>query len=223
MASYDFSGWIDMGSYWLYPDEQCKAGWFRARANRLTSSKVAEALDLVHYDPEDSPDRLARLISGLEKKTFTPEARKRMQFGTDHEDDARQWYIKNTGNVVTETGHAVPKWNLMLGGSPDGLVGEHGLLEIKCPQRMYRDILRYQTDTEMGHSKENYLHVPISHYLQMQTCMAIMGREWCDYLVFCIPESKVFQQRIYFSQSEWKSKWYPQMCQFIENKLAPLL
>ena len=219
----DFRSWLDMGSFWLYPDEQCKSGWFRARAKRLTSSRIAEALGVVKYNPDDCPEKTARQLAGLEKKEFTIEAKARMQFGIDHEDDARKWYIEATGHKVVETGHAVPKWNTFLGGSPDGVVGTKGLLEIKCPQKMYLSILRYQTDCEMGHESGNYDHIPISHYLQMQTCLAIMDREWYDYVVYCIPESKVFKQRIPFDKETWDNKWYPMICNFIDNQLKPLL
>ncbi len=223
MESNEFAGWLDMGSFWLYPDEQCKAGWFRARANRLTSSRVAVALDLVRYDPDDSPEKVARQLAGLEKKEIPKEAMKRVQFGIDHEDDGRQWYERTTGFSVVETGHAVAKWNTMLGGSPDGIIGTKGLLEIKCPQKMYRSILKYQTDVEMGHDPGTYDHIPIAHYLQMQTCMAIMERAWYDYVVYCIPETKIFKQRIPFDQAAWNGKWYPLICEFLETKLKPLI
>lgn len=221
--SAEFKNWLDMDTFWLYPDEQCKVGWYRARANRLTSSRVAEALGVVKYNEDDCPERVALQIAGIEKKVFTAEAKVRMQFGIDHEDDARKWYTRETGFSVDETGHAVPKWNTMLGGSPDGVVGTYGLLEIKCPQKMYRSILQYQTDCEMGHDPKTYDHIPISHYLQMQTCLAIMNRQWYDYVVYCIPEGKVFKQRIPFDRQAWNHKWYPQICNFIDGKLKPLL
>ena len=222
-VSKEFQGWLDMVTFWLYPDEQCKAGWFRARAKRLTSSRVAEAIGEHFYEADMTSERVARQLVGLEKKIIPPEAMKRVQYGVDNEDKGRQWYEKTTGYSVVETGHAVPKWNTLLGGSPDGIVGTRGLLEIKCPQRMYPPLLRYMTDLEMGHKSDNFDHIYIGHYLQMQTCMAIMGREWCDYVVFCIPEDKVFKQRIPFNKEAWDNKWYPKICEFIDNQLKPLL
>ena len=221
MANDNFEGWIDMGRYWLYPDEQCKKRWFRARSHRLTSSRVGEALGLVNYG--DTPDIIAQQLVGLAIKSFDEASKVRMKHGVVTESIARSWYTATTGNIVTEVGHAVPKWNLFLGGSPDGAIGDAGLLEIKCPQRMYVSLLRYETDIAMGCKIKNYKHIPIGHYLQMMTCMACMDKKWCQFVVYCTPEDKVFSQRVVFDQKEWDTIFYPQIVEFIDNKLKPLI
>ena len=60
----------------------------------------------------------------------------------------------------------------MAGASPDGLVGDDGCVEIKCPNTatMIETLL---TGT-----------VPQKYFAQMQFQMACAGRAWCDYVVF---------------------------------------
>jgi hypothetical protein len=60
----------------------------------------------------------------------------------------------------------------MAGASPDGLVGDDGLIEIKCPNTATMiDVLLTG-------------NVASKYYTQMQFQMACTGRQWCDYVVF---------------------------------------
>jgi predicted phage-related endonuclease len=60
----------------------------------------------------------------------------------------------------------------MAGASPDGLVGDGGLVEIKCP------ITATHIETLLGQS------VPSRYNTQMQWQMACTGRQWCDFVSF---------------------------------------
>jgi predicted phage-related endonuclease len=60
----------------------------------------------------------------------------------------------------------------MAGASPDGLVGEDGLLEIKCPNTATH------IETLLSQS------VPGKYNTQMQFQMACTGRQWCDFVSF---------------------------------------
>jgi hypothetical protein len=74
------------------------------------------------------------------------------------------------------------------GASPDGLVGEDGLVEIKCPNTTTH------IETLLGEPP------PLKHLAQAQWQMAVTGRLWCD-LVSYDPrapfELQVFVQRIH--------------------------
>jgi hypothetical protein len=59
-----------------------------------------------------------------------------------------------------------------LGYSPDGLIGDDGLIEIKCPQP--KTHLRSLLTGE----------VPAEYYPQVQTGLAVAGRRWCDYISY---------------------------------------
>lgn len=129
--------------------------WLAARAGKITSSLAAAALGLDKYK---SAAAAYREILGLEK----PKVNDAMRYGTAHEGDARCAYESECGVIVDETGFWVHDSHPWLGASPDGLVGEKGLVEIKCPGTL---------PTE----------VPTAHLVQMCVAMACANRSWCDY------------------------------------------
>jgi len=178
-------GWKDCGRYWLSLADQRTEDWFLHRKGRITASSIHSSA----YYPESYLFQLANPQEPDER------SKQRMQHGVITEPEARQWYEKYTGYQVQEVGLMVPKFDLGIGGSPDGLVNDDGLLEIKCPQQPYaclQDPSLNQRDA-----------TPDSHYSQIQTCLAISGRSWCDYLVYCTNQQQVFLRRIYPDPDWW--------------------
>lgn len=95
-----------------------------------------------------------------------------MRWGTDHEAEAREVYAQLTLQDIRQVGFVLHPTNDRIGVSPDGLVGEKGLLEIKCPL----------TATHL-----NYLMmgvVPSEYKLQMLGQMLCCEREWCDFMSY---------------------------------------
>ncbi|MDU4301545.1 MAG: YqaJ viral recombinase family protein, partial [Eikenella corrodens] len=112
---------------------------------------------------------LCQRLTGQQEEKFTSAA---MQHGTDTEPAARAMYMLETGADVTETGFIPHPTIAMSGASPDGLVGEDGLIEIKCPNTAtHLEFLQNQKP------KHEYL-------LQMQWQMACTGRQWCDFVSY---------------------------------------
>jgi putative phage-type endonuclease len=108
-------------------------------------------------------------LTGQPVETFKSDA---MQYGTDTEAQARAFYELETGNDVRQCGfipHPLLEW---AGASPDGLVGELGLVEIKCPQpaKHIKNLMGGTIDR--------------AYALQMQWQMECTGREWCDFVSF---------------------------------------
>ncbi len=66
-----------------------------------------------------------------------------------------------------------------LTGSPDGLVGEDGMIEVKCP---------YNGANHLKHcfitNDETFLSEQPEYYYQMQCYMLLSGRKWCDFVSF---------------------------------------
>ena len=92
-----------------------------------------------------------------------------MERGNDLEPEAREYYSQATLSIVDEAGIFVMG---SIGYSPDGLVGEHGLIEIKCPNRA----------THTKNLKNNCL--PSEYKAQVQGGLAISGRSWCDFVSY---------------------------------------
>jgi putative phage-type endonuclease len=131
---------------------------------------------------------MAQLV--VERLTFTKQesyTNAAMQWGTDTEPFARAAYEATQGVMVEEVGfvrHPSIEW---AGASPDGLVGDDGCIEIKCPNTL--------TMIETLLSQK----VPGKYFTQMQFQLACTGRKWCDYVVFdprMPPKAQLFVTRI---------------------------
>lgn len=107
----------------------------------------------------------------------------------------------------------IPLWDDAIGGIPDGLVGDRGLLEIKTAREMYHSLKARMIlgDAWQG----DYSHIPPDHYDQMQGYMAITGRIWCDYFVLGIADRLLYVERIPFDRRYWEEELYPQLKSFM--------
>ena len=226
--------WIDCGSYFISNAEQRSPEWHKTRSGRVTASNFGTCAG---HSKFSTSDNLAMEIAGLKVKEFSEESKRVMDIGTKMEPEARTWYEKSRGVTVKEYGLAVPKWNMYIGGSPDGIIdNSDGIIEIKCPERMYKPLKDKMeacsddscedddTIVENG-SKDPFAHSHIwpTHYDQMQGCMAILNKSFCDYIVYSAPENLVYVERIPFNRIYWETELYPKIYYFIETKLKPLL
>ena len=114
---------------------------------------------------------LAEYYSSGEYEEYSSEYKNsQMQRGNDFEDKARMIYELETGEKVKQV--TFVELNKFVGASPDGLVGEHGLIEIK------------------NHNDEVFLQLVLDKKIdkkyidQMQMQMYVTGRQWCDYFGF---------------------------------------
>jgi putative phage-type endonuclease len=157
--------------------------WFTIRIGKVTASRVADVIAKTKTGYSASRDNyMAQLIcerlTGLKGESFTNAA---MQHGTDTEPLARAAYEAFKDVLVDEVGFVPHPTIEMAGASPDGLVGEDGLLEIKCPNTA--------THIETLISKV----VPGKYNTQMQFQMACTGRQWCDFVSFDNRLPEMFQ------------------------------
>lgn len=146
--------------------------WKALRVGKVTASRVGDVLmskTTAGYQNYRSQMICERLTGKPTEFHVTPA----MQHGTDTEPQARAMYTMTTGQMVHEVAFVDHPLIEMAGASPDGLVGEFGLVEIKCPQPT--EHIRVVTG---GAIKKQYV-------AQMQWQMACTGREWCDFVSFC--------------------------------------
>lgn len=95
-----------------------------------------------------------------------------MQRGHEDEPFARDVYAANFA-PVEQVGFMVRDFgDYRIGFSPDGLVGDDGLIEIKSrrPKEHLKTVLTGRP--------------PLENMAQMQTGMLVSGRKWCDYISF---------------------------------------
>lgn len=95
-----------------------------------------------------------------------------MQWGIDNEDEARVFYETLYELDVVQVGFIDHPWLAMSGASPDGLVGEEGLIEIKCMETV-------------NHLKAIFNREMPEYYVdQCHWQMAVTGRKWCDLTIY---------------------------------------
>jgi putative phage-type endonuclease len=157
--------------------------WFTIRIGKVTASRVADVIAKTKTGYSASRDNyMAQLVcerlTGQKGESFTNAA---MQHGTETEPLARAAYEALKDVLVDEVGFVPHPTIEMAGASPDGLVGEDGLLEIKCPNTA--------THIETLISKV----VPGKYNTQMQFQMACTGRQWCDFVSFDNRLPEMFQ------------------------------
>jgi putative phage-type endonuclease len=154
--------------------EQGSPEWFAQRLGKVTASRVADVIAKTKTGYSTSRDNyMAQLVcermTGTVAESFTNAA---MAHGVETEPLARAAYEAHADVLVDEVAMITHPTIEAAGASPDGLVGDDGLLEIKCPNTAtHIDTLLTQT-------------VPGKYITQMQWQMACTGRKWCDFVSF---------------------------------------
>ena len=148
--------------------------WFAARLGKVTASRIADLMARTKTGwgagrANYMAELLCERLTGQTSERFTNAA---MQWGTDTEPQARAMYALETGSTVVECGFFDHPVIVMTGASPDGLVGDDGLVEIKCPN----------SATHIATLRGE----PIAdkYVKQMQWQMACTGRKWCDFVSY---------------------------------------
>jgi putative phage-type endonuclease len=164
--------------------EQRSNEWMQSRLGRVTASRAADVMAKTKSGYSASrANYMAQLITerltGQPTEGFSSAA---MQWGTDTEPQARTAYEMMTGRDVVEVGFIQHPTIDGFGASPDGLVGDDGLIEIKCPNTA--------THIETLLAEK----VPSKYIIQMQVQMLCTGRSWCDFVSFDprLPGNMVF-------------------------------
>jgi putative phage-type endonuclease len=145
--------------------------WFDARRGKLTASNFGAAAGVC---PWTSRAKALRIAIGEEEWKGDLRA---CLWGTKNEKNAVKDYMVRTGNVVMHKGlytHPDYPW---LGGSPDGLVGTEGIIEVKCP---------------FVHQRP-HLKIPYHYYCQVNGLMEIMDKEWCDFVSWTVNGMKIYR------------------------------
>lgn len=158
------------------PAAQRTPGWVKARQGLLTASRMAEAMNFLKGGKEAADRRqlkvdiLAERLTGYSIDHYVTPA---MQWGMDHEDEARFVYQCDKGVAVQQCGLVLHPSIEFFGASPDGLLPDGlGLVEIKCPtSRTHIEWLLAGV-------------VPEKHQPQMLAQLACTQRQYCDFITY---------------------------------------
>jgi len=154
--------------------EQRTEEWFAARLGKVTASKVADVIAKTKTGYSASRENyMAQLIcermTGQKAESFTNSA---MEWGTETEPLARAAYEAHANVLVNEVGIIDHPFLPMCAASPDGLISDDGMLEIKCPNTSTH------FDTLLKAA------APSKYIPQMQWQMACANRLWVDFVSY---------------------------------------
>lgn len=180
----------------VYPTiEQGTDAWLQLRAGIVTASVVHQLVTtrtLKVADNETSRALTAALVAERITGYVEPSYPSRdMERGTLDEPYAREEYSERHA-PVTEVGFMVRDLGrYKLGYSPDGLVGDDGLIEIKSRRQ------KIQLQTFLANE------VPVENMAQIQTGLLVSGRKWLDYVSYC-GGMPLFVKRVY-PDDNWRA------------------
>jgi putative phage-type endonuclease len=171
----------------IYNIQQQSEAWFAARCGRVTGTRFK---DLMAGETTDTYKKLitnlaCEIITGKMEETYS---NANMEHGVDTEPLVREEYesifdveVKCVGFIIPDEDH---KYHELIGISPDGLLPDDGLLEIKCP--LARTHLEY---IEAG-------KLPTEYRNQIQGQLFVTGYKYCDFMSF-VEGMKPFLIRVY--------------------------
>ena len=179
--------------------QQGSEEWKTLRLGKITASRVSQVMgkSRQNFLAIIAAERISK-----QAESFTNAA---MQWGVDTEPFAREAYEARNGVKVVQVGFCLHPTIKEAGASPDGLVGDDGLIEIKCPN----------TSTHVGTLIDQ--KAPTKYIPQMQFQMACTGRQWCDFVSFDPRiEQSFFQIRVE-RDNEYIEKIEKEVSEFLEE------
>jgi len=140
--------------------KQLSNEWFKARENKITGSKAGAILGMSPFANKHDV-----MLEMLGYKKF--EGNAATEYGSFHEEYALTDFITEMGVNVEECGFIQHPDHNWLGASPDGLVGDNAILEIKCPYGLRESQSpEFKSIDQLDH-----------YYAQLQLEMACTGRD----------------------------------------------
>ena len=180
--------------------------WLAARRGILTASEMKRIITPTLKVASNADERahlfelLAQRITGHVEPSYISDD---MLRGQEDEIEARALYaqhhapVQEMGFVTNDT------WGFTIGYSPDGMVGDDGLIEIKSRRQ------RFQVETILNGA------MPADYLIQVQTGLLVTGRAWCDFIsysgglpmaVIRVPADPVMQAAILNAAEEFEDR-----------------
>ncbi|MCR4375644.1 MAG: YqaJ viral recombinase family protein [Acidobacteria bacterium] len=201
----------------IHDVEQRSEAWFQLRSGKLTGSAAKDMLAKVKAGEAAARRNLKykliaeRLTGQAQRSTYVNAA---MEWGTAHEAEAIAAYEAATGAMVQAIGF-VEHDEQPIGTSPDGFVGDDGIVSIKCPE----------TANHIGYLRSGV--EPSEHAAQNTHELWLTGRAWVDFVSYDprLPEDlRLFVLRV-TRTPEQLSNYASQVKAFlgeIDNEIAAL-
>lgn len=163
---------------------QNTSAWYSDRLYHFTSSELHKLMTQPKSGTGLSKtaesyifDKLAEELTAGTCLDYGELNTREVKWGHDYEPAARESYEQQTGQTVTLCGFI--EWSKIFGGSPDGLVGDEGGIEIKCPYNsaVHARYLLLETPADLQRLKPEY-------YAQIQGNIMVCDRKWFDFVSY---------------------------------------
>lgn len=194
--------------------------WGIVRAGRLTASNIGSVIKIKGGKPNKS---LTKSLLG----EYNASGARPVQWGVLNEDRAIKEYEQFSCVTVTRSGLWLHESGCF-GASPDGLIGNDCVLEIKCPyvcrasdisshlhdkkfflsQDLVTGDIRLNTSCDQGHK----------YYHQVQSCMWLTKRSACQFVVWCPTEMVIVPVQF---ESQYESKYLNMLQSFYKLHFLP--
>ena len=153
--------------------EQGTEEWFALRAGRPSASNFDKLITSKGEPSKQAEKYMYTLaIESITKSKESSFSSSAMERGIAMESEAKELYCMLNDLEVEEVGFCFKDERKLFGVSPDGLVGDIGLIEIKCPQ----------ASTHCKYLLDNKL--PTTYFQQVQGQLWVTGRQWCDFVSY---------------------------------------
>jgi len=164
-----------MSPIYVHDIEQGTPEWQAIRCGVATASRFDSVITPAKGEPSKQSDGylrelLAEWLSGRPAESYQSTW---MARGHEMEDEARAFYAFEREVSVTQCGFVYMDDTRAIGCSPDGLVGDGGMIEMKNPK----------PSTQIAYLMDGGL--PLDYKCQVQGSLMVTGREWCDFLSYC--------------------------------------
>lgn len=157
--------------------EQGSGEWLAARCGLLTASEMKHIItpSKLEFAKNDKMrahayELAAQRVSGYVEPHYISDD---MLRGHGDEILAREAYSAEFAPVVEAGFITNDQWGCKLGFSPDGLVGDDGIIEVKSRRQKFH--IETLASGEM----------PADYMMQVQTGLLVSGRVWCDFISYC--------------------------------------
>ncbi|CAI6367305.1 unnamed protein product [Macrosiphum euphorbiae] len=189
--------------------------WHRERKKRLTASVFGKICKL-----RKTTSR-AKTIEALLYGTF--QGNLATKYGVEHEEVAKEQLANILGVNIEPSGLYVDSEQFYLAASPDGLIGDDGLVEIKCPSSAKSVFPEEAIENKIIKccvlKNNNTLHLKKNdnYYYQIQGALHISRRDYC---YFCILTPKgILYEKIFRDDNFWVNSMKPQLSSFYINSM----
>lgn len=158
----------------IYDCVQGSEEWYKIKCGVPSASNFDKIITSSGDPSKQAQKYLYRLagefVTGVSEETFQ---NANMLRGNELESEARNYYEMINDTEVKQVGFIFNNPDIEYGCSPDGLVGDDGMIQIKCPLAA----------THVGYLLDNKL--PLDYFVQTQSELFVTGREWNDFMSYC--------------------------------------